>query len=183
MSSSKFNKFVSEAKEKGFTVDLRYESAQGEYRIEVRKDNRAVQCIVDMNSYVHGGETLMIDSVSKCMNMLDQETQGAAATATGRDLMRVSELERELDRYKAAVKQLSFDLEMAQTPPKAVATEADVRKQTLEMAADFLMDYGVIKTGTELESVCNQMKKLHPSRKAVIQSALEKMDAAFGSRK
>ena len=99
------------------------------------------------------------------------------------DFIKIAWLEAELDRYKAAVKQLSFDLEMVSTTPRAVATEADVRKQTLEMAADFLMDYGVIKTGTELESVCNQMKKLHPSRKAVIQSALEKMEAAFGSRK
>lgn len=95
----------------------------------------------------------------------------------------IDSLKMQLEKYKAAVKQLSFDLEMKSTTPHAVATEADVRKQTLEMAADFLMDYGVIKTGTELESVCNQMKKLHPSRKAVIQSALEKMDAAFGSRK
>lgn len=95
----------------------------------------------------------------------------------------LDELKMELVKYKAAVKQLSFDLEMQATTPRAVATEADVRKQTLEMAADFLMDYGVIKTGTELESVCNQMKKLHPSRKAVIQSALDKMNEAFGSKR
>lgn len=98
------------------------------------------------------------------------------------DFIKIAWLEAELDRYKAAVKQLSFDLEMQSTTPRAVATEADVRKQTLEMAADFLMDYGVIKSGTELEAVCEQMKKLHPSRKAVIQSALDKMNAAFGSK-
>lgn len=96
------------------------------------------------------------------------------------DLMRIYQLERDLDRYKAAVKQLSFDLEMKSTTPRAVATEADVRKATLEMAADFLMDYGIIKSGTELESVCEQMRKLHPSKAATMSAAQAKMRDIFG---
>ena len=96
--------------------------------------------------------------------------------------MRVQALESELAKYKSVVKQLSFDLEMQNTTPRAVATEADVRKQTLEMAAEFLMDYGIIKSGGELESVCNQMKKLHPSKTATINAALAKMNAAFGGK-
>ena len=84
-------------------------------------------------------------------------------------------LKMELEKYKAAVKQLSFDLEMKSTTPRAVATEADVRKQTLEMAADFLMDYGIIKTGTELESVCEQIRKLHPTKAATMGAAAAKM--------
>lgn len=96
--------------------------------------------------------------------------------------MRVQALESELAKYKSVVKQLSFDLEMQSTTPRAVATEADIRKQTLEMAADFLMDYGVIKSGTELESVCEQMKKLHPSRAATMANAASKMQEMFGSK-
>ena len=102
------------------------------------------------------------------VNELDADNRGEL------DLMR-----DELNKYKAAVKKLSFDLEMANTPSRAVATEADVRKKTLEMAAEFLMDYGIIKTGTELESVCEQMKKLHPSRAAVMAEAAKKMSAGW----
>ena len=175
MSSNNLNGFVNAAKQKGFTVDFKFESTNG-YLIEVRKgDGRVVQCIVDMQSYVNGGDTLMIDSISRCMNMLEAEAQGKPTTAAERDVLRISQLERELEKYKAAVKQLSFDLEMKSTTPRAVATEADVRKQTLEMAADFLMDYGIIKTGTELESVCEQIRKLHPTKAATMGAAAAKM--------
>lgn len=106
--------------------------------------------------------------------LLHEETKPAFNEA-----VRVVELERELQRYKEAVKKLSFDLEMSRTPSKAVATEADVRKATLEMAAEFLMDYGVIHTGPELQSVCEQMKKLHPSRAMVMADAAKKMAAGW----
>lgn len=91
-------------------------------------------------------------------------------------------LKMELEKYKAAVKQLSFDLEMKSTTPRAVATEADVRKQTLEMAAEFLMDYGIIRSGNELESVCEQIRKLHPSKATTMANAASKMQEMFGSK-
>jgi hypothetical protein len=72
---------------------------------------------------------------------------------------RVAELERELAKYKAAVKDLSFKLEMANTG-RAVVKEFEVRKFALEQAAEFLMDHGVITTGNELVEVCEQIKKL-----------------------
>jgi len=98
------------------------------------------------------------------------------------DFIKIGWLEAELERYKVAVKQLSFDLEMQATTPRAVATEADVRKQTLEMAAEFLMDYGIIRSGNELESVCEQIRKLHPSKATTMASAASKMQEMFGSK-
>ena len=73
----------------------------------------------------------------------------------------VAQLQADLARYKDAVKRLSFDLEMAQTG-RAVVNESAVRKAALEQAAEFLMDHGVITSGGELETVCEQIKKLHP---------------------
>lgn len=70
---------------------------------------------------------------------------------------------RNLDKYKEAVKRLAFDLEMAQTG-RAVVNESAVRKAALEQAAEFLMDHGVITSGGELETVCEQIKRLHPSQ-------------------
>jgi hypothetical protein len=110
---------------------------------------------------------------------IDMRIRGMVKELKDDNRSELDALKMELEKYKAAVKQLSFDLEMKSTTPRAVATEADVRKQTLEMAAEFLMDYGVIKTGSELESVCNQMKKLHPSKAATMSAAAEKMQAAW----
>jgi hypothetical protein len=66
----------------------------------------------------------------------------------------------ELDRYKEAVRSLSFQLEMNKTPVAALVSEARIRELALEQAAEFLMDHGIVTTGAELESVCEQMKKL-----------------------
>lgn len=75
----------------------------------------------------------------------------------------VAQLQADLARYKDAVKKLSFDLEMAKTG-RAVVSEAAIRKAALEQAAEFLMDHGVITSGGELETVCEQIKKLHPTQ-------------------
>lgn len=115
-----------------------------------------------------------------CLKQTVDELLYEDAKPSSDHTVRIIELERELQRYKDTVKKLSFDLEMASTSSRAVATEADVRKKTLEMAAEFLMDYGIIKTGTELESVCEQMKKLHPSKAATMNVAMAEMNAAFG---
>lgn len=73
---------------------------------------------------------------------------------------RINELERELEKYKGAVKQLSFELEMAQSSGRAVVREDQVRRLALEQAAEHLMDHGIITTGGELVAVCEQIKKL-----------------------
>jgi hypothetical protein len=65
----------------------------------------------------------------------------------------------ELNRYKEAVKKLSFDLEMATTGQAVVRVE-EVRKLALEQAAEFVMDHGVPHSGEELEQLCAQIKKL-----------------------
>jgi hypothetical protein len=124
-------------------------------------------------------EAVILACLKQTVDELLQHEKKPEVDAAINDAMRVLELERELARYKEAVKKLSFDLEMSRTPSKAVATEADVRKATLEMAAEFLMDYGVIRTGPELQSVCEQMKKLHPSRAMVMAEAAKKMAAGW----
>ena len=100
---------------------------------------------------------------------------------------RIYELERELAKYKEAVKQLSFDLEMATNNNKTYATNVEtervIRRFALEQAADFLNDHGVIRTGVELEQVCEQIKKLHPTRDIKLGQAAAAMNAAFSTKK
>jgi uncharacterized protein YfeS len=75
----------------------------------------------------------------------------------------VDRLRRELDKYKAIVKQQAFEIEMrgdwggTQTTDQ-IDTKA--RKFALQQAAEHLMDHGVIITGQELEMVCNEILKL-----------------------
>lgn len=160
------NSLQNELQSKGILMSYQTEMMSGMTHVRLKRGQQAV-----FHTFGDYEEGVDVRIKELCRELYSDDRQDIDALNT------------ELKKYKEVVKQLSFDLEMARTPARAVATEADVRKQTLEMAADFLMDYGVIKTGTELESVCNQMKKLHPSRKAVIQSALDKMNEAFGSKR
>lgn len=92
-------------------------------------------------------------------------------------------LEDELNKYKNIVKRQAYDLEMASgTPQKkpVVLVDKEVRRIALEQAAEFLMDYGVVKTGPELEQVCEQIKKLGMTKAVVMETAAAKMEAAFG---
>lgn len=104
---------------------------------------------------------------------------------TEKTIQRVIELEGQLAKYKAAVKQLSFDLEMAtsnKTYSTNVETERVIRKFALEQAAEFLNDHGVIRTGVELEQVCEQIKKLHPTRDIRMGQAAAAMNAMFSNK-
>jgi len=92
-------------------------------------------------------------------NLVINKLLGAAPE--GRDMGRIQELERELDKYKAAVKQLAFQLEMAERGGNgALLKESEVRRLALEQASEHLMDHGIITTGGELVEVCEQIKKL-----------------------
>jgi hypothetical protein len=74
---------------------------------------------------------------------------------------KAGDLAQELKKYKGAVAQLAFELEMA-TMGRAVVKVEAVRKAALEQAAEYLMDHGVVTTGNALVEVCEQIKKLHP---------------------
>lgn len=89
---------------------------------------------------------------------------GYPAGGTKDTLTTISELQRELDRYKATVKQLAFQLEMAERSGTGVMLREDeVRRLALEQAAEHLMDHGIVTTGSELVAVCEQIKKLQRS--------------------
>ena len=180
MSSLKVESFIREASQRGFHIDYRYDAFHSGYRIVVTKKMQVAECLIDMASYTHGGESLVVDSMMRCIRRIEEDeliiaAKNGTSEISNPYVANVRELEEQLTKYKSLVKQLSFDLEMKSTTPRAVATEADVRKQTLEMAAEFLMDYGIIKTGTELESVCEQIRKLHPTKAATMGAAAAKM--------
>jgi len=92
-------------------------------------------------------------------------------------------LEHELQRYKDIVKQLSFELEMAQeTRPDVVARVSAIRKAALEQAAEFVMDWGIPRDGKDFEEMCKQITKLKESKSMAVQRGLDAMTAAFGAK-
>jgi hypothetical protein len=92
-------------------------------------------------------------------------------------------VEIELQRYKEIVKQLSFELEMAQeTKPDVVARVSAIRKAALEQAAEFVMDWGIPRDGKDFEEMCKQITKLKESKSMAVQRGLDAMTAAFGAK-
>jgi hypothetical protein len=98
---------------------------------------------------------------------------------TSRPESRITDLEAELRTYKDAVKQLSFDLEMSRTKSTAIKVD-EIRKMALAQASRYVMDFGVPKSGSELERLCKEIEGLKTTKDAAIQSALKKMQETFG---
>jgi hypothetical protein len=93
------------------------------------------------------------------------------------------ELLMELRGYKVAVHQLSFQLEMLKDKsPVPHERIMAVRKHALKQASEFVMDWGVPKSGADLVDLCKQIKDLPESKKAAVDRALEEMDIAFKMR-
>lgn len=99
---------------------------------------------------------------------------------TSRPDSRIQDLEAELRTYKDAVKQLSFDLEMSQTKSTAIKVD-EIRKVALAQASRYVMDFGVPKSGAELERLCKEIEGLKTTKDAAMEAASKKMQEAFGN--
>lgn len=105
------------------------------------------------------------------------------STQTTVELM--SELEQAylmLNAYKEAVHQLSFDLEMTKENPHTVANVAAIRKIALNQAADFVMDWGVPKSGEDLVKLCEQIKSLHETKASAVARGLAAIGIHYGDK-
>jgi hypothetical protein len=80
------------------------------------------------------------------------------------------------------VKQLSFDLEMSQTMSTSIRVE-EIRNMALAQASRYVMDFGVPKSGSELERLCKEIKELKTTKDLAISEALQKMQEAFGNER
>jgi len=87
-----------------------------------------------------------------------------------------------LDAYKQAVHQLSFDLEMAKENPNKVANVSAIRKIALSQAADFVMDWGVPKSGGDLVKLCEQIRSLHETKAAAVARGLAAIGIQYGDK-
>jgi hypothetical protein len=77
--------------------------------------------------------------------------------------LRAKELAAELAGYKAAVHSLSFELEMLKDRSNRSITHKEImliREHALNQASEFVMDWGIPKSGEELVNLCDKIKKL-----------------------
>lgn len=166
------------SKEFGAKVQVRFDVQRNAYMVEARKGELAIQAFIDMWTDDNAALLAMREAVERLCATEKGETYNSST-------VRITSLELELAKYKQAVKQLSFDLEMAQSNKSYatnVETERVIRKFALEQAAEFLNDHGVIRTSTELEQVCEQIKKLHPTRDIKMGQAAAAMSAMFSNK-
>lgn len=156
----------------GFEVRLRVQNIQ---------TGRAVNHIFPALSFADpnaaGVLTRMIQDLCKQVKGRDVAHQYAQQEPPSAN--RITQLERELERYKAAVKQLSFELEMASGNANKIANVTAIRKMALEQAAEFVMDWGIPKDGHDLEELCKQITSLKETRALAIKRAADAMDAMF----
>jgi len=93
--------------------------------------------------------------------------------------LRISDLESELRAYKDTVHKLSFDLEMKEAKSTLIRVD-EIRRLALAHAARHVMDFGVPKSGSELERLCREIEGLKTAKDATMEAAYQKMQEAFG---
>lgn len=162
----------------GVSIDVRYDILADSFEVNLTKGGYGK--VVRIAAWESN------ENIARNLQLAVADLFASANNGNAEPKVRIRELERELEKYKAAVKQLSFDLEMA-TSNKSYATNVEtervIRKFALEQAAEYLNDHGVIRTGVELEQVCEQIKKLHPTRDIKMGQAAAAMNAMFSTKK
>lgn len=85
-------------------------------------------------------------------------------------VLKIKELTEELNEYKATVQRLSFDLEMGKgrVPDSFIRA---LRTVALEQAAEYVMDWGVPKSGQDLVNLCERIKRLEENSKYAVKRA------------
>jgi hypothetical protein len=165
MAQTRLQAALALAKERGIQIDMIEEFRFNQIVVRGKLGDRVYDRRIDRSSVLQTEDLdlLYADAHYTVIDALLQDKKRGFVEEG-----RIAELERELTKYKAAVKDLSFKLEMAGTGG-AIVKEYEVRKFALEQAAEFLMDHGVITTGNDLVEVCEQIKKLSASQAAVMQ--------------
>jgi hypothetical protein len=158
-----------------YSVQVRFEEHLHNSTLEVicfseTKRNRIT--ITQFDFMLHG-EEIIVDAINKMVKEFDIN-----------DRARIATLESELRDYKAAVKDLAFQLEMTKDVDKATAIRIDgIRLAALKQASRHVMDFGVPRSGAELERLCKEIEGLKTTKDLAISEALQKMQEAFGNER
>ena len=172
----KFEKYpaIQEAIRKAsmYSVQVRFEDHLYNNTLEIIcfSETKRSRVVVNHFDFIMDGEEIIADAINKMAKEFDIN-----------DRARIATLESELRDYKAAVKDLAFQLEMTKDVDKAAAIRIDkIRSTALKQASRHVMDFGVPRSGAELERLCKEIEELKTTKDLAISEALQKMQEAFG---
>lgn len=159
---------------RGFGVEVRQSVEMQTFELRVWKGGQQLKMLLP-----HPDQHRIAEAIQNMANSVEDKIKieaGEQPVNTRTTQNRISELERELEKYKYAVKQLSFDLEMANTNPNLAASVKSIRQAALDQAAEFVMDYGIPKDGRALEDLCQQISKLRETRAMALKRAADEVN-------
>jgi hypothetical protein len=156
-----------------YSVQVRFEEHLYNDTLEIIcfSETKRSRIVVNQFDFIMYGEEKIADAINKMVREFSVN-----------DAARIAELESELRDYKAAVKDLAFQLEMTKDVDKATAIRIDnIRLAALKQASRHVMDFGVPRSGAELERLCKEIEGLKTTKDLAISEALQKMQEAFGN--
>jgi hypothetical protein len=164
----------------GFSVDYYLDYVTLLHVVRVYFEGRSIERKIEDAAFVSMGERIVVDVLKEMVAELI-----GVQVKENRQMTQAQKLQAELDKYKAVVKQLSFDLEMARGSggSDTAIRVNEIRRMALEQAADYVMDYGIPKSGHDLETLCKQIKELKETRDMAIERAASAMSQQFGRKK
>lgn len=154
------------------SVQVRFEQHLHNNTLEIIcfSETKRDRITINQMDFILHGEEIIADAIKKMVNGFDIN-----------DRARIATLESELRDYKAAVKDLAFQLEMTKDVDKSAAIRIDkIRSAALKQASRHVMDFGVPRSGAELERLCKEIEELKTTKDLAINEALHKMQEAFG---
>ena len=156
-----------------YSVQVRFEQHLYNNTLEVIcfSETKRNRITINQMDFILHGEEIIADAIKKMVKEFDIN-----------DRARIATLESELREYKEAVKSLSFELEMTKDVDKHALVRIDkVRAIALKQAARYVMDFGIPKSGAELERLCKEIEGLKTTKDLAISEALQKMQESFGN--
>lgn len=157
-----------------YSVQVRFEQHLHNNTLEVIcfSETKRNRITINQIDFILHGEEIIADAINKMVKEFDIN-----------DRARIATLESELRDYKAVVKDLAFQLEMKEGRAHNTENINAIRSLALEQASNFVMDWGIPKSGSDLVELCGRIKSLHETKDVSIKRAMAAIDIVFKDKK
>jgi hypothetical protein len=175
---SKFEQhpLIAEAIQKAslYGVRVRFEHHMHNNALEIicLSETKAHRAMLRERELVVLGESLIAERINTMVKQFNNS-----------DASRIATLESELRTYKEVVTNLAFQLEMKEGRAHNTENINAIRSLALEQASNFVMDWGIPKSGGDLVELCGRIKSLHETKDVAIKRAMAAIDIVFKDKK
>lgn len=157
-----------------YSVRVRFEHHMHTNTLEIicLSETKAHRAMLTERELAMLGESLIAEKINTMVKHFNNNDAGRIAT-----------LESELRTYKEVVTNLAFQLEMKEGRAHNTENINAIRKLALEQASNFVMDWGIPKSGSDLVELCSRIKSLHETKDVAIKRAMAAIDIVFKDKK